>query len=240
MPFAVNPADAISLDRRKAAFHDLCEAYDVLLRPEAGPIPPGARGDLETFARLLDLNIDEAAAEGDIWRQVRPVLARQVMEEGDVGPQDGEADTGGGKVFMPADAGQGDDQAFSDPPASLSLLVVEDDPDLLAGLVETLSEAGHRVVAAVASAEDAASVAALHAFDFAIVDVELAGAGDGVDLARRLHADWGTPVLFVSGSANEDLVRMEFALGFLGKPFNAQELLASVTLAAGLLRRRRG
>jgi len=80
---------------------------------------------------------------------------------------------------------------------------------------------------------------AQHPIAFAIVDVELAGDASGVDFARQLYARWGLRALFMSGAANEGIVSLEMALGFLGKPFSATELLAAVTLAGGLLERER-
>lgn len=119
----------------------------------------------------------------------------------------------------------------------LALLLVEDDPDLSASMLSVLSDAGHLVVGAVASAAEAATLAALHAIDFAIVDVQLDGADDGVGLAKILHSRWGVRTLFISGGPNDHFVNLDLALGFVGKPFSSAELLAAVTLASRLAAR---
>lgn len=217
------------------AFRDLCAVYDSFLEPRADPMPEDVRLELMTYARVLDLPLDEAMDGGDVWRQVRPLLAMPAEPEDPVARAEGVPPTG--KVFLPGSDRRGSRDGLVDTLAPLSLLVVEDDPDLSAAIIEALTDAGHMVAAAAATAEDAAALAALHAIDFAIVDVQLAGDADGVALARRLHERWGYKVLFVSGGSNEHLVDLPMALGFVGKPFSAAELLASVTLSAALLRR---
>jgi CheY-like chemotaxis protein len=232
MRTSTNRAEAVPRGLRAAAFRDLCDAYDPLLRPGA-TADAGARETLEAFARLFDLRVEPVMSEAVLWRQVRPLLA------GQLGADAPAVDAGlaaAAKVFLPRAPATG--TGLADAGAPLALLVAEDDPDLSAGIVETLGEAGHLVVAAAATARDAATLAAHHAIDFAVVDVELEGGGDGVALAQQLHDRWGLKSLFISGGPNARLVELDLALGFLGKPFSAAELLAAVTLASGLVRRR--
>lgn len=217
---------------RRNAFLDLCAEYDPLLKPGARA-DEDARAALADFARIFDLAIEATATAGDIWRQVRPLLVAD-MGEGD-GTMHGEGGMAG-RVFLPARAAH-TGGSFQDGAAPLCLLVVEDDPELAAAVVETLTDAGHYVVAMATTAEQAASLAALHAIDFAIVDVELEGPATGVELACQLYENWGVRALFVSGGPNEHLVDHHAALGFVGKPFNSAELLAAVTMASALLRR---
>jgi CheY-like chemotaxis protein len=224
-------ADAVPHSLRTAAFRELCDAYDPLLRPGTAP-DPDAREALEAFARLFDLEVETTMTEADLWRQVRPRLAGQFDGQGSAL----ERPAAPAKVFLPRSGTAM--RGLADPDAPLALLVVEDDPDLSAEIVETLSEAGHLVVAVAASVRDAAVLATHHAIDFAVVDVELEDGGDGVTLAQQLQDHWGLKSLFISGGPNARLVELDLALGFLGKPFSSAELLAAVTLAAGLVRRR--
>lgn len=224
-------AEAVPYGLRAAAFRDLCDAYDPLLRPGTA-VEAEARETLEAFARLFDLRVEPAMTEADLWRQVRPLLAGQLGADGPAI----EAPPAAAKVFLPRAQEPG--RGLAAAAAPLALLVAEDDPDLSAEIVETLSDAGHLVVAAATTARDAATLAAHHAIDFAVVDVELEGGGDGVALAQQLHDRWGLKSLFISGGPNARLVELDVALGFLGKPFSGAELLAAVTLASGLVRRR--
>ena len=218
---------------RASAYRDLCRAYDGLLLPDAPEASERVQRELAGYARLLDLDISEADA-AEIWRRVRPLIAR---EFGSVGEEMAStAPDWTPKIYLPAAAGAA--ERFSVGAPSLSLLVVEDDPDLGPAIVEALTHAGHRVVAHAVSAEVALAQAALHKVDLAIVDVELAEAASGAELAKALYERWGVPALFMSGSHNEHLVAQDMAVGFLGKPFKAVELLAAITLATPLLDRR--
>jgi DNA-binding response OmpR family regulator len=119
-----------------------------------------------------------------------------------------------------------------------AILVVEDDEQLLAMLVELFERAGH-TVEAVATGEDA--VAAAHAARPALVvlDVQLPGVS-GYEVCRMLRREFGDglPILFLSGERIEALDRVAGLLlggdDYVAKPFAPDEMLARVRL---LLRR---
>jgi len=220
---------------RERAYLELCRAYDGLLEADAPAASERVQRELAAYARVLDLDVGDAEAP-EIWRRVRPLIAAQFGE--DAGRLASTAPDLEPKIYVPATAGR--PGLFSSGQDALSLLVVEDDPELGSAMVEALGEAGHRVVGHAASADLALNLAALHQVDLAIVDVELADGSSGVELAEHLHGRWGTPALFISGGQNEHLVCHDLPIGFLGKPFRAVELLAAVTLAAPLLTRASG
>lgn len=225
--------------QRHQAFVDLCQAYDGLLEPGSAPPSAAARTDLATFAKVLDLDpgLEEASA-AEIWRQVRPRLAQEfgsaTRDLGSTAPLGFQP-----KIFLPAARGDADTASpLEGKAAGLNLLLVEDDPDLAAAVMEALTDGGHRVVGHAATAHGAIGQAALHLLDLAIVDVSLAEGGSGVEVAKALRDRWDVPVLFLSGGRNEHLVQFDSAVGFLGKPFTGSELIAALTLVTPLLDRR--
>ena len=96
-------------------------------------------------------------------------------------------------------------------------------------LTRVLGAAGHRITAAeTAQAAWAACEAA--DFDLVVTDVAIPG-GNGADLARQVAASRpGLRVLFVSGSAPDDLdLEVSGArTDFLQKPFDIDELVERV------------
>ncbi len=110
-----------------------------------------------------------------------------------------------------------------------AILVVEDFAALRVLLTRVLGAAGHRVTAAdTAQAARAACDAA--EFDLVVTDVAIPG-GNGADLARQVAATRpGVRVLFVSGSARDDLdLQVPGArTDFLQKPFDIDELVERV------------
>jgi PAS domain S-box-containing protein len=112
------------------------------------------------------------------------------------------------------------------------VLVVDDDPEALALLVETLGEAGYRVQPADSGKLALVSVAALPP-ELILLDVRMP-LMDGFEVCRRLReTDEGRriPVMFVSGSTDRGEWARGLALGavdFISKPFLREELLARV------------
>lgn len=118
--------------------------------------------------------------------------------------------------------------------AERSVLVVEDN-FLAALLIElTLKEAGYRVIATVRTGEQAVEFAAEHHPELVVMDVNLAGAIDGVEAAERIRTTAGSAVLFQTAySDRETITRMESVpnVGRLTKPLDPATLLACVDRA---------
>jgi DNA-binding response OmpR family regulator len=117
----------------------------------------------------------------------------------------------------------------------MKILVVDDDPDLLALVAFALTNAGYAVV----KATDAAP--AIAAFDrelpnLVLLDINLPG-GSGFDVCRNIRDRSPVPVMMLTARGEEeDLVRA-LELGaddYLTKPFSPRTLLARVK---ALLRR---
>ncbi len=110
----------------------------------------------------------------------------------------------------------------------MRLLVVEDEPKMLALLRRGLQEDGH-VVDAVAGAEDAAFLANEGDYDAILLDVMLPD-GDGIDLCREMRAcgQWAPIIMLTARDSVEDRVRgLDCgADDYVMKPFAFDELLA--------------
>ena len=117
------------------------------------------------------------------------------------------------------------------------LLVVEDEPQVLAMAVSILERQGFEVIAAPGADEALALVEELGSFDLLIMDMVLPGIS-GVRLAAMLREHRPElPVLFVSGYTDDAVS----ALGgqdlgsapFLPKPYSAAQLIESVRVQLG-------
>lgn len=181
----------------------LRDLYDGLLsRP---PARPGneALAELGAMARIFDLDADRPDAE--VWRDLRAVLTRQAAPHADDGP------------------------APATPP--LTVMVVEDDPAMAADLMEVLVTAGHGVVGPFSDPAAATTAAGLHVIDLALVDINLAGDGDGVALARTLTQTWGVPVMFLTGDVAAAARHARLATALVLKPYGRQDVLRAIALA---------
>lgn len=118
--------------------------------------------------------------------------------------------------------------------AKVRILVVEDEMIIAAKIAMFLEELGYEVAAILPRAEDALAHVETTPPDLALVDVQLLGEMDGVELATVLRASHQLPVIFLT--ANTDDATFERAktaqpYAFLQKPFRKTELRRALALA---------
>lgn len=124
----------------------------------------------------------------------------------------------------------------------LRLFVVDDDPVLTEIFMATLEDDFQ--LETFASAEACLARVAEQKPDIFLLDVSLPGI-DGCQLCRQLKDDWDTqdiPVLFVSGSDDIEARLLCYDAGgedFISKPFDPNELLRKLRIAAQLINSRR-
>ena len=116
------------------------------------------------------------------------------------------------------------------------VLLVDDQPELLALVSGSLRQAGYGTVDTAAGCAEARACFAAHRPDVMILDINLPD-GEGFSLFRELHRQADIPALFLS-ARDADADRL-FGLGlgaddYLTKPFLTQELLLRLQ---GILRR---
>jgi CheY-like chemotaxis protein len=114
------------------------------------------------------------------------------------------------------------------------LLVVDDDPDILALVQLRLQRAGHRVIGASSGAEALALVAERGVPDLAVLDVSMPGMS-GLELLSTLREQQAQdlPAVFLSARVQPEDIERGRALGasYLTKPFIASALLNAVDRA---------
>lgn len=69
----------------------------------------------------------------------------------------------------------------------------------------------------------------------ALLDIDLSGGDSGLDIARTLKGDHGTPCLFVTGQSYEASEYRALALGALAKPYTSADLVAAVTTTLAVI-----
>ncbi|MDQ1155087.1 response regulator [Brevundimonas sp. SORGH_AS_0993] len=178
----------------------LCRLYDERLAQTGEALSPRDLQELNALAAVYDLDTQRPAQA--VWRNLRAVLVRQT-------PADG--------ARMTAPESQ-----------TLTVLVVEDDPDAAASLTELLGEAGHNVIGPFHSAAAAEAAAALHSIDAALLDINLSGETTGVELARTLRDRWAVDIIFTSGDVTAAARHADLAEALVLKPYNGAQILEVV------------
>jgi PAS domain S-box-containing protein len=133
-------------------------------------------------------------------------------------------------VSEPA-AGADEPVAAAPAPAPLSILVIDDDPDVRGFIVEALEEQGYNVREA-ADGREGIAEATRETPDLVVLDFIMPGLS-GADVARRLrNSTPGLPILFVSGYSETEAVKSTAPEApLLAKPFRAEALQKAVRAA---------
>jgi len=111
----------------------------------------------------------------------------------------------------------------------VTILVVDDDPDICELLEDYLGEQGYRVIAT-STADAFRTALPEHNPDVVLVDVGLPGE-DGLSLARHVREHFDVGIIMVSGAGEtvDRIIGLEVgADDYLAKPFDPRELHARV------------
>jgi len=114
------------------------------------------------------------------------------------------------------------------------ILIVEDDFVVSTNLQMTLEEMGHQVVAVADTAEEALSALINKKPEVLLLDIDLAGPMDGIQLANVVHQNHRLPFIFLTSHADITTIeraKMVQPAAYLVKPFNEGTLLSSIELA---------
>src|SRR5688500_6783573 len=114
------------------------------------------------------------------------------------------------------------------------ILIVDDEPDVLAVLTAFFAESGRYEVMTAQQGADAVMIANFHRPDAVLLDISMPGM-DGVKVLRAIRAmDSTIPVVMVTANADEKIARDTLTIGafdYVPKPFNFDVLDTIVTAA---------
>ena len=116
-----------------------------------------------------------------------------------------------------------------------TLMIVEDEILVAMTLRDELEDAGYRVLDLTDRHEQAVAVARESAPDLALVNIQLGGRDDGIDLAKKLKT-LNIPVLLISGQVSRAQSARTVAIGSMPKPYSALEMAQAVSYLMARLR----
>ncbi len=118
-------------------------------------------------------------------------------------------------------------------PATVRVLVVEDETLIRLDIVETLQDAGYTVVAEGASGEEAVELAAEHNPDLIVMDVKMP-VMDGLTAAEKILSEQQVAIVMLTAFSQRELVeraRDAGAMAYVVKPFTPEHLIPAVEIA---------
>ena len=115
------------------------------------------------------------------------------------------------------------------------VLIAEDEALIRLDLVELLTEEGFEVVGQAANGEEAVKLARELEPDLIIMDVKMPGM-DGITAAEIIGEERIAPILMLTAFSQSELVeraRDAGVMGYLVKPFGANEVVPAIEVAIG-------
>jgi DNA-binding response OmpR family regulator len=114
------------------------------------------------------------------------------------------------------------------------ILIVEDEPLISSYISHVLKEFSFPIAGCTSMGSEALALAEEHNPRLAVVDIQIVGAVDGIEVARRLRDRFGVQSIFLSGVEDAETLRRARAVStvdILQKPFRPSELLAAIERA---------
>ncbi|MBL7137011.1 MAG: response regulator, partial [Candidatus Marinimicrobia bacterium] len=118
--------------------------------------------------------------------------------------------------------------------SKVKVLVVEDNTDVAEGIRDILEDKGYSVTDVIDSGEEAIKKAGETCPDLVLMDIVLKGHVNGIEAAKQIHVSFNIPVIYLTGYADEKKLqqaKLTEPYGYILKPFNAQELHATIEMA---------
>lgn len=119
-------------------------------------------------------------------------------------------------------------------PLSPRILIVEDEALIAAEIESVLRKLGYRIAGKARNGDKALDLLASSQPDLALLDIDIKGTRDGIDLARIIREKYDYPFVFLTAFSDRDtLARLKDTMpyGYIVKPFNRGELLTTIELA---------
>jgi PAS domain S-box-containing protein len=115
-----------------------------------------------------------------------------------------------------------------------SLFIVEDEAIVADDIMETVRSLGYEVAGSAKSGEAALEKIAASPPDLVLMDINLAGAMDGIDTAKRIHELYNIPVIYLTAYADNDLLnraKVTGPYGYVLKPYDERGLHSAIEMA---------
>ena len=115
----------------------------------------------------------------------------------------------------------------------LRILVIEDDAVISLLIEADLGEAGYNVVDVVHNASKALASIQKHKPNLVIIDIDLGGDIDGIDIGLKLNTDYSIPFIYLTAFSDRstlDRAKKTEPCGYIVKPYKPNDLYAAITI----------
>ncbi len=110
---------------------------------------------------------------------------------------------------------------------NISILIVEDEGIVAEDIASIVRKMGYGVAGIVATGEKAIELAGQMRPSLVLMDIQLAGAMDGIEAAQQIHHQCNIPILFLTANIDlgaDERTREAGAVGSIMKPFDRHDI----------------
>lgn len=114
------------------------------------------------------------------------------------------------------------------------ILIVDDESSVIQHLSAFLAKYDYAIAGAVTTGAEAIHQAELKKPDLVLMDIRLQGPMDGIEAGRKIHEEFDIPVIYLTAAfdaATLERARVADPYGYVIKPFNERELVATLQMA---------
>lgn len=118
--------------------------------------------------------------------------------------------------------------------SSLKILIVEDDPMIAESLCDILNMLEHEVVGIAENANEAIEICNEKEPQIALLDIQIGGELDGVELSEIINQQFNLPFIFTTAFADETTIRRareQGPFGYVVKPYGVKDINAAIEVA---------
>ena len=117
------------------------------------------------------------------------------------------------------------------------ILIVEDEPIIAEDIKGHLLDAGFLNIEVAHDFNEAMINLSSQEIDFVLIDVVLDGGKDGIELAKKINAEYHIPFVYITSNADSKTIEeigQTYPVGYVLKPFQGREILASIQIGYSL------
>ena len=118
--------------------------------------------------------------------------------------------------------------------ATIRVLIVEDEPLIAEDIREYLTNADYSVSAVAHDKAQALRALDAQTPDIALLDINLGGNMDGLEIANIINEKYYAPFIFLTSYSHQtilDQAKVTRPMGYILKPFNERDLYSSIEIA---------
>jgi DNA-binding NarL/FixJ family response regulator len=118
--------------------------------------------------------------------------------------------------------------------SQIRVLIVEDDPVIAADIAQCLQTLDYAVCGKAFTMTKARHLLDISYPDIVLLDINLNGKQEGIDLAKEIREKYKIPFIFLTSYADKNTIReakLVQPAGYIVKPFDEQDLYAALEIA---------